>query len=120
MKSEFPHASETFKKINPAIFGSNPPARLHPDKPESNGRGKGEDCGVVEVQKSVSYRVTFIVRRPRLLDNGDNDRASLKPLRDRVSSLLGFRSDDEPNLGWVYFQIKDRAKSTTVIIEILK
>lgn len=113
--------SEATKKRNPAIFRANSHAGACAKKPESDGRGEGEDRGVAEIQKSIRYSIEIIMLRPRLLDDGDNDRSSVKPLRDRIAGFLRFYSDDDPRLEWRYSQIKSPNKGVTVIIwEITK
>ncbi len=99
------------------FLSRNSPSKLHSEKPQSVERSKGEDRGLEAPAPSICYRVTFIVRRPRLLDDGDNDRFALKCGRDFITSMVGLTSDKGPGISFDYHQIQSRSKSTTVIIE---
>lgn len=113
--------SEATKKRNPSLFRADTHAGVCASESKPDGRGEGEDCGVVENETSLRYCVEIIVCRPRLLDDGDNDRSSLKPLRDRIAGFLRFYDDDDPRLEWRYSQIKSPNKGVTVIIwEVVK
>lgn len=111
--------SKATQERNPHLFRPDPSSKLRAEKSEQNRGSEGEDRGVEAPAESIRFRVTIIVRRPRLLDHGDNDRGALKPIRDFTAKDLGFKNDDDPRLEWVYHQIKDKAKSTTVLIETI-
>jgi hypothetical protein len=124
MKAEYveingQHYSTGYVKSHPELLRPNPPAGIRPNQSERDERRKGEAGALEESKTSVRYRVTFIVRRPRLLDTGDNDRSAIKPLRDRVTEALGLPDDREPGIAFEYQQIQSRAKSTTVLIDTL-
>lgn len=109
--------SEAFRKLNPHIFAL---AGLRPAQPKPDQRSKSQDQRMEARQERIRYRVTFTVYRKRLLDQGDNDRYAMKPLRDRVAEYLGLANDNNEFLQWHYFQIKSRGPlGTHVLIETL-
>lgn len=116
-KAKFPHATEAFWRRNGHLLRADSSTGVRAKKSQRNERGQGEDCGVGADPQSVHYCATIIVRRPRLLDAGDNDRASLKAVRDRIAAALGLPDDKPPGITFDYCQIQSKAKSTTVIIE---
>lgn len=86
--------SEATKARNPEIFRPHTSPGVHSEKPQPNRRREGEDRGVEAAKESTVIRVTYIVRRPRLLDSHDNQRAALKPISDFITTGLGIKSDD--------------------------
>ncbi len=57
-------------------------------------------------ENGVRFCITLIAIRRRLLDSHDNARSALKPLVDRITEWLGFRSDSDERLIWEYGQQK--------------
>lgn len=115
--------SEATKRRNPQIYSNSQPVaeRVRAKKPEPDQRGESQDRGVETGRDSVRFRVTFTVHRRRLLDSGDNDRSACKRLRDLVTALLGFTSDETPCLCWHYQQVKSTgAVGTHILIEQLE
>ena len=91
--------------------------RVCPEKPERDLRGQSQDCPLAQSQERARYRITFTVYRRRLLDNFDNAKSALKPTIDRITELLGFPSDDCPELEWHAHQVKSKTAGTHVLIE---
>lgn len=67
------------------------------------------------VEHGFTWRIAFLSCRRRLLDEGDNDRAALKPLRDAVARSLGFSNDNDPVLEWCYDQCEVRAPNGVLV-----
>ena len=91
--------------------------RLRTEKPESDGRGEGQNSPLEESPPSVGYRITITSYRTRLLDERDNKASAAKQLADIITEWLGFSSDDHPRLEWHDHQIKSKTHGTHVLIE---
>ena len=123
----FPNASETFKRLNPHIFGV---GAVSATKPEQNPRTlhavpAGEGAGKRSVEEIVPRtgkprpvaRITLIACRNRELDD-DNLTASLKFLRDAVADSLlpGMHAGRaDAFFVWECSQVETRGREGTII-----
>ena len=122
----FPHASETFKRLNPHLFGG---IRSSVSKPDS-GRLPKVSCGEEEGKASVAKRcaelksraplarISLVSLRHRELDSG-NIEASFKFIQDCVADELlpGLppgRADEF--FRWEYGQCLTRGTERTVVV----
>ena len=111
---EIPHGSESYRKRNPHLF--RPVDSLVQSKRECGERCEGEDRGVGEVQTGLGFRITLISCRTRLVDGHDNLRTGLKPLVDRITEWIGFKSDSDKRLEWCYEQIRTAGHTGTIVL----
>lgn len=79
--------------------------RLETPKPKPDQRGKAQDPELGGRPAGVGFSITLIVFCRRKMDQHDNLRSACKPLVDRITETLGFRSDDDPRLSWHYDQV---------------
>lgn len=114
VKEGFPNASESFRKLNPQLFGAL--GAMGSAKRQQNKRRESEDSGVESVPASVGYRVTLISCRRKLVDAHDNLRTGAKPLVDRITQWLGFASDSDPRIEWCYEQFRTRGTTGTIVL----
>lgn len=84
-------------------------------KPQPVRRGEGEDRGVAQVPHCVGFKITIIGLRKRLVDGHDSFAFSYKPLADRITEWLGFKSDADPRLEWNYRQITITGTPGTIV-----
>lgn len=66
-------------------------------------------------QDCLGFRVAIISLRKRMVDGHDNLRTGAKPLVDRITEWLGFKSDNDPRLEWDYHQIIVSGQPGTVV-----
>lgn len=112
LKAKFPNACESFLRLNSSdALGPVADPKREPDK-----RGEGKDRGLVGGQARVGYCVTIVSFRRRLVDAHDNLRTGAKPLVDRITETLGFRSDDDPALTWQYVQLRTAGPEGTLVV----
>lgn len=84
-------------------------------KPEPVQRSGGQDCSLEEVRQRLGYRITILSMRRRLVDEHDNLPAAHKPLVDRITQSLGFKSDSDPRLEWNYSQVVIKGRPGTIV-----
>lgn len=114
-KKALDNAKPSFKARNPEYYKS--VAGLCPPVAKSNIRGQSKDSGVETGEVGVRCCVVFTVYRSRLLDDGDNEAAALKPLRDRLAEKAGRPSDSRRYFEFHYHQIQsDTIHGTHVLI----
>jgi len=121
MKPNFPHASESFRRLNPGLsLGSVATAKpqSHPgpaldQKPQAQeSRGAGLCSG------SPRYEITLVAATHRRLD-GDNIAAGFKPLRDAIARL--FKVDDNDDVvEWQYGQVRCSVEEGTIVMVRMK
>jgi hypothetical protein len=99
VKPEFEHASETFKKLNPHLFGvcEVEADKSKPASPPALDRRKPKQT------RGVGCVVTLVAVVARELDS-DNLQGSLKPLRDCIAATIG-ADDGSPWFRWQYTQV---------------
>ena len=116
MNPLFNHASESFKRLNPHLYGVGGVRAAEPEPTHAqtlDGAPAPQQDGPAQVARRP--RVTITVYRYRLLDD-DNLIGGCKYLRDAVAASLR-RSDDL--IDWEYHQIKTKGThGTAVKIEI--
>lgn len=126
--TDFPHASESFRKLNPHIFGVVPvPASItQPNLRESPGdtsgkatgkRGVGQDAAPAKRRRKVG-RIHLTAYRHRLLDDDHNLSYSFKFIQDAVADTLlpGLppgRADS--HFRWEYGQVETRGEQGTIV-----
>jgi predicted Fe-S protein YdhL (DUF1289 family) len=116
MKPDFPHASESFRKLNPHLFGvgglrsaepqSDPGPALDSQPPEQKESPRGLGQG-------RRWHVCIIVLRRRIID-GDNLAGGCKALRDTIARWLGC-DDAERFIAWEYGQQRTEGQLGTVV-----
>ena len=116
MKPDFPHASESFRKLNPHLFGvgglrsaepqSDPGPALDSQPPEQKESPRGLGQG-------RRWHVCIIVLRRRIID-GDNLAGGCKALRDTIARWLGC-DDAERFIEWEYGQHRTEGQVGTVV-----
>lgn len=110
MKGDFSNASESFKRLNPAMFGL---GGLSSPKPQPNpvnvpaptdGRKEKGPRGLATRNRRTQQRVriTFVSYRRREIDD-DNLAAGCKHLRDAIAASLGL-DDSQRGIAWEYGQ----------------
>lgn len=110
LKSDFPNASNEFKRLNPHLFGVGPVAAT---EPKPNRGSITAPAHPVEKRSSFSLVISFVAFRRKLLDD-DNLSGSCKHLRDAVANSLGI--DDGSNLiRWQYFQCETRGQTGVAV-----
>ncbi len=109
--------NEACRKRNPHIFGSASVAGLQNPQRQPNQRSQGEDRQLEKSTRGVGYRITLVSLRSKLVDAHDNLRTGCKPLVDALTASLGFASDDNPRLEWMYAQAVCANEGTIVKIE---
>lgn len=113
MKSEFPNASNEFKRLNPHLFGVGAVVtsqhQPHPGRAleQNSQRQQGRKSGVV-------YRVTLVSYRRRLVDAHDNLRHGFKPLTDSIAASLNL-DDADKRIQWEFGQVKSSGKSGVAV-----
>lgn len=119
MKGDFTHASESFKKRNPHLYGR-PVGSMETSKPESPAlsaldiRKKTQPSGETSMANGVEYRVVLVCHVRRVLDD-DNLQGACKSLRDSIAETLGI-DDGDKRISWTYHQIIDRYEGVAVKI----
>lgn len=113
MKSEFPNASDSFKRLNPHLFGA--VGGLRNKKPEPNPLRALEQKPKARSGRArrILFSIEIVSARRRLLDD-DNLAAGAKGLRDSVAASCGI-DDNDPRVEWIYHQIKTRGKPGTIV-----
>ena len=123
----FPNASETFKRLNPHLFGVGavPAAKSEQNSRPLRAVPAGEGAGKRSVEEIVPRtgkprpvaRITLIACRNRELDD-DNLTASLKFLRDAIAdSLLPgmYAGRADAFFTWEYGQVETRGREGTIV-----
>lgn len=111
MKPEFSHASESFKRLNPQLFGAVAPT--HHQKPKRNQRGQSPNRVLEQVPNGVAIRVHFVAFRHRLFDD-DNNVNSFKQLRDAIAATLGI-DDADRRITFECSQVKTDGEQGVVV-----
>ena len=110
-KTEFPHASDDFKKRNPHLFVG----RLEQPQRKQNVGSQSPNRPVAARPGCLAYRVRLTSFRRKLLD-GDNLQTGLKPLRDAIAATLGI-DDADCYIQWEYHQVAtDGPRGVNVLI----
>lgn len=115
MKPEFANASDTFKRLNPHLFGV---GGVETGKPKPivaqalvGGGAKRKQGGAVLV------RISLVAHRRKLTDD-DNNTGSFKPLRDAIARSLGI-DDGDARIAFECGQVETKGQEgTSVRIEI--
>jgi len=123
----FPHASESFKRLNPHLFGV---GSVPATKPEQNPRTlhavpageEGGEGGVApeggrSLREDTALAITLIACRRRLLDD-DNLTASLKFLRDAIADNLlpgMYAGRADAFFAWECSQVETRGQEGTIV-----
>ena len=116
MKPEFANASDTFKRLNPHLFGVGAVEAGEP-KPIVASALVG---GGAQRQKSgaVLVRISLVAHRRRLTDD-DNNTGSFKPLRDAIARSIGI-DDGDARIAFECGQVETKGQEgVTVKIETL-
>jgi hypothetical protein len=98
--------SNSFRRLNPALFGLDPTHASEPKPPAARplvGRSPQHQAGQGSMAAGRII-VTMVAHRHRILDD-DNLVGSLKPLRDAIAQWLGV-DDGDPRLTWESHQIR--------------
>ena len=101
MNPLFPHASESFKQLNPHLMGGLPSA-----KPQPDGQRPAAPADAPQAGSAGRVVVCLVGHRRRLLDD-DNFVGACKHLRDAIAASLGL-DDGDPRLRWEYGQHETR------------
>jgi hypothetical protein len=110
-----PNTKDRIRRDNPDVFRP-----LAAEKSKSVGQRRCKDSELERGPESVRYCVTLIALRRRLLDSHDNARSAMKPLVDKITDWLGFKSDADERIIWQYAQVKsDGPQGVAVLIQIL-
>lgn len=110
MKSDFPNASESFKRLNPHLYGLGAVAAT---KPKPHGGGIPAPAHTVEKRSPFSLVISFVAFRRKLLDD-DNLSGSCKHLRDAISNSIGI-DDGDKRIRWQYFQCETRGQTGVAV-----
>ena len=111
MKPDFSHASETFKRLNPHLFGA--VGGLGATKRECHTPQALDGCSPPCQASPQSLVVCIVGFRRRILDD-DNFCAGCKPLRDAIAFSLG-RDDGDPSLTWEYAQVRTEGRQGVAV-----
>lgn len=113
MKSDFPNASNEFKRLNPHLFGV---GQVVPAQHKSNpGRALEQNSQGQQSRKNgVVYRVTLVSYRCRLVDAHDNLRHGFKPLTDSIAASLGL-DDADKRIRWEFGQVESRGQNGVAV-----
>jgi hypothetical protein len=116
MKPDFPHASESFRKLNPHLFGV---AGLRSAEPQSDpgpaldSQPPAQAESPCRLGQGCRWHVCLIVFRRRIIDQ-DNLIGGCKALRDAVAQWLGC-DDAERFVNWEYSQQRTKGQVGTVV-----
>jgi len=117
VNKEFPNASDSFKKLNPHLFGV---VQFHPEISEQKKLGTLD--GATSRQQASGYRVagnrpllriTLVGFRRRILDD-DNFSGGCKGIRDAIARWLGL-DDNQKIIEWEYSQVKTNGRQGTAV-----
>lgn len=106
----FPHASETFRKLNPHLFGV---ARLPVAQPQSRRRRGAQGAAAVEEVGPCRVVVSLVSFRRVALDD-DNLNGGFKWLRDAIARSLGL-DDADPRLRFECAQVITKGQTGTAV-----
>jgi hypothetical protein len=108
---EIPHGSESFRKLNPHLYGV---GGLEANEPEpTTTQALENDLRELTFSKNCVVVCTLVAHRKRLLDD-DNCVGSLKPLRDGISQSLGV-DDGDKGFRWQYGQVQTKGRQGVVV-----
>jgi predicted Fe-S protein YdhL (DUF1289 family) len=118
--TKFPHASESFKARNPALFGlgqlPNPVAQSNPVHEPAPADGRKEKGPFRMAGGGIVLRVTLVSHRRREADD-DNLTAGCKHLRDAIANWFGL-DDSQRVIAWQYGQVLTKGREgTSVMVE---
>ena len=106
----FPHAIESFKRLNPHLVGG-----LSAPEPKRDGRQPIAPSNAAQKGGAGRVVVSLVGLRRRELDD-DNFVGACKHLRDAIAASLGM-DDGDPRLRWEYSQQETRgAEGVAVVI----
>jgi predicted Fe-S protein YdhL (DUF1289 family) len=112
-----PFGSETFRKLNPHLFSLGPlpgPVGKQDSAPALDGKPRrGTKSQDSLAGSRPEFRVCIISCRFRIQD-GDNNGAGCKALRDVIAQWLGL-DDAERFILWEYSQIETRGPEGTIV-----
>lgn len=109
---KFDHASESFKRRNPHLFGGMGSGKSQQDvAPTLDCCNKSNQSSEKSMGKPPRVSITSF--RKRLLDH-DNFVGGCKPLRDSIAASLEL-DDSEKFIAWEYHQIKSNGKQHTIV-----
>lgn len=112
MKGPFTHASETFRLLNPHLFGGVGAVETRQPQPQKRPALDRVPSPREDRETGVVLRVVFTAHLARPMDD-DNLVASLKPLRDAVAASLGV-DDGDPRVEWACRQVKDADEGVSI------
>lgn len=110
LKPNFDNASESFKRLNPHLFGV---GAVAPSQPKPGGLSPAPATDALEKRGSFSLVVSLVSFRRKLLDD-DNLSGSCKHLRDAISASLGL-DDGDRRIRWEYGQVESRGKTGVAV-----
>ena len=110
---DFPNASETFKRLNPAIFGVGGSAAA---QPQHRGPVAAPKKDGNKARKQRCVVVSLVVFRRRELDD-DNLVGGCKALRDAIAASLEIDDGDTARIRFEYAQVITTAR-TGVLVKI--
>ena len=107
---DFKHASESFKRRNPLLFGV---AGLSAAQPKCGGRHGAAGAAATQTRSQDRVVVSLVVFRRTPLDD-DNLTGGLKWLRDAIAKSLGI-DDGDKRIQFEYGQIVTRGREGTAV-----
>jgi hypothetical protein len=113
--SEFTHASDSFKRLNPHLFavGSLDPAIHSKQTGTLDGSAQSKHGRRRCIPADVSLTINLTGYIPRRMDP-DNLAGAMKPIQDVVAEWL--RVDDgDPRIRWEYGQVETRGECGVVV-----
>lgn len=114
-KEKIANAPESFKARNPHLYQP-VVGRVRSKVAESDRTREGEDPTMGLSAEVPCFCITITVYRKRLVDGHDNSRMACKALVDAITTVLGFDSDSDPRLEWIYHQIQSKITHGTHVI----
>lgn len=110
-----PHASESFKRLNPHLFGV---GKLPPAQPQRDGRLQPSAKDDPQAPGPRRVVVCLVGYRRRVLDD-DNFVGACKHLRDAIAASLGL-DDGDKRIRWEYSQHETHGREGVAVkIEVL-
>lgn len=108
----FPHASPSFKKLNPEYFGAGV-ARLRPTQPQRPGKRQAPGPHPAQADGPRRVVVGVVVFRRQLLDP-DNLIGGCKSFQDAIAATLGI-DDGDPRIRFEYSKHLTTGKPGTLV-----
>ncbi len=102
---QFIHASESFKRLNPHLFGL---GAVETGEPQPDPAPALERSAPARDGRETRVEVCLVAHLRRPLDD-DNLTGALKPLRDAIAATLGL-DDADPRLRWHCLQVPTKGQ----------